>query len=178
MESIDDLLSQLKSQYDAPPPASADPPVQPANSLDGLLAQLQNEYSERSQPTSSIPPLPSPTPLPPLPSPTSSLAVPDNPLLDQLKAEYTQKDREEAEARQQQEAAERRQQEHLRQLQRDALRQNAQAWLKKLDRLSSEGLWFVDFAKDYSSEVDAAIDYLAALQELCILDCRRNDVRN
>jgi hypothetical protein len=27
-------------------------------------------------------------------------------------------------------------------------------------------LWFVDFAKDYSSEVDAAIDYLAALQEL------------
>jgi hypothetical protein len=167
MESIDDLLSQLKAQYKPAPPAADSPPTaQPETSLpnpspsaegntgnvDGLLAQLQAEFVA-SPPAANLP-----ANLP--------VAASDLPLLTELKAEYVQKDRLEAEKRQQQEEAERLERERQRQKQRDALRQEAQAWLKKLDRFSGEGLWFRDFAKDYPSEVEAAIDYLEAMKEL------------
>ncbi len=38
--------------------------------------------------------------------------------------------------------------------------ERAKAWLKELDSLSGEGLWFKEFAKHYASELDAALDYL------------------
>ena len=40
----------------------------------------------------------------------------------------------------------------------------AQTWLKELDPLSNEGMWFTDFADGYESRLDAAIDYLMALE--------------
>ncbi|MEG4495902.1 hypothetical protein QUB05_01320 [Microcoleus sp. F10-C6] len=41
----------------------------------------------------------------------------------------------------------------------------AQVWLKKLDKNSDEGYWFDQFAFKYSSRIDAAIDYLQAVNE-------------
>lgn len=40
----------------------------------------------------------------------------------------------------------------------------AQTWLKQLDPLSNEGMWFTEFADGYESRLDAAIDYLMALE--------------
>jgi len=40
----------------------------------------------------------------------------------------------------------------------------AQTWLKELDPLSNEGMWFTEFADGYESRLDAAIDYLMALE--------------
>ena len=41
----------------------------------------------------------------------------------------------------------------------------AQVWLKKLDKDSDERYWFDQFAFKYSSRIDAAIDYLQAVNE-------------
>jgi hypothetical protein len=41
----------------------------------------------------------------------------------------------------------------------------AQVWLKKLDKNSDEGYWFDQFAFKYSSRIEAAIDYLQAVNE-------------
>lgn len=38
----------------------------------------------------------------------------------------------------------------------------AKQWLKELDPLTTEGIWFTDFARNYSSLLEAAIDYLEA----------------
>lgn len=50
------------------------------------------------------------------------------------------------------------------QTRRQKVRQ-AQVWLKKLDKNSDEGYWFDQFAFRYSSRIDAAIDYLQAVNE-------------
>jgi hypothetical protein len=39
--------------------------------------------------------------------------------------------------------------------------QKAQHWLKELDPLSGEGIWFAELAKHYPSDLDAAIDLFA-----------------
>ncbi|WP_293133920.1 MULTISPECIES: hypothetical protein [unclassified Microcoleus] len=41
----------------------------------------------------------------------------------------------------------------------------AQVWLKNLDKNSDERYWFDQFAFKYSSRIDAAIDYLQAVNE-------------
>ncbi|MES1023659.1 hypothetical protein ABN584_12260 [Gloeocapsa sp. BRSZ] len=66
-------------------------------------------------------------------------------LLNEVKADYAQKERE----LEQQKAKER--------------YRRAIAWLKTLDPLSSEGLWFEQFATKYPSKVAAAVDYLRSL---------------
>ncbi|MCS6959556.1 MAG: hypothetical protein RMK91_05845 [Pseudanabaenaceae cyanobacterium SKYGB_i_bin29] len=38
--------------------------------------------------------------------------------------------------------------------------EKAKAWLKNLDRPSEDGIWFEEFAKHYSSELEAAIAFL------------------
>jgi len=86
----------------------------------------------------------------------------------------------EEQARQQQLAEERRQQEleaqrqreweaeqrRLQQLeeQRKADRlKKAETWLKELDPNSDEGFWFESFAVNYPSKLDAALEYLDAM---------------
>ncbi|MCA1904210.1 MAG: hypothetical protein LDL47_05155 [Cyanobacteria bacterium KgW148] len=53
--------------------------------------------------------------------------------------------------------------EELKTIAKDLIKQKtdrAKEWLKELDPLSSEGLWFKEFAKHYPSELEAALDYL------------------
>lgn len=42
----------------------------------------------------------------------------------------------------------------------EMLAKTATAWLEKLDPLCGEGLWFSEFAKNYTSRLEAAIDLL------------------
>ncbi|NEO84114.1 MAG: hypothetical protein F6J87_07650 [Spirulina sp. SIO3F2] len=44
------------------------------------------------------------------------------------------------------------------------IEQRAQVWLDELDPYSDEGLWFTEFAEDYPSALDAAIEYLRSLE--------------
>lgn len=55
--------------------------------------------------------------------------------------------------------------EQLRQQRRAELAKQAKTWLKKLNPRSTEGQWFEEFACNYESREEAAIDYLEALEE-------------
>lgn len=131
-------------------------------SIDDLLAQVKAEYQAKPQDPSPTPPVP------PAVSPVSDgVASPGvDRLLTELGDEYREKEKAEAQERQQRQEEEQSQQEHFQKLQRQALRRDAEAWLKKLDPLSGEGLWFGEFAEGYPSRLEAAIDYLAALKEV------------
>ncbi len=54
----------------------------------------------------------------------------------------------------------------LRQQRRTALVTQAQQWLQQLNPSTEEGRWFEDFACSYESPLEAAIDYLEALQDV------------
>ena len=143
MESIDDLLAQVKAEYSDSPPN-----------------QTQSAKQQNPQPS------------PPAPSssgssttrPISSAGI--DGLLAELGSEYQEQDRLETAKQREREAQARRQQEQQRQQQRQALKQTAQTWLKNLDRHTGEGLWFTEFAQGYACELEAAIDYLEALKEV------------
>ncbi|WP_083260351.1 salt stress protein, Slr1339 family [Cyanobacterium sp. IPPAS B-1200] len=47
---------------------------------------------------------------------------------------------------------------------REELTKKAQIWLKNLNPNSDEGFWFSQFAMSYDSKLQAAIDYLNALE--------------
>jgi hypothetical protein len=56
--------------------------------------------------------------------------------------------------------------EQLKQQRRAALHSAAQTWLHQLKPNSDEGRWFAEFACNYDTKLEAAIDYLEALQEV------------
>ncbi|MGE5659350.1 MAG: salt stress protein, Slr1339 family [Actinomycetota bacterium] len=85
-------------------------------------------------------------------------------LLAEVKAEYEERDRAEALKIAQQQQAKQLQQQQLIAKQRQQQEQQALHWLHQLDPHSDEGFWFEEFAAHYSSKLEAAIDYLQALQ--------------
>lgn len=150
MESIDDLLSQIKAEYeekDNPNP----PPKQPTLKAEDIFLESS---------TSTPPPQSSWQK-----SVTSAPSAAEYNLLSEVKAEFAQKEREEELKRQEKIREEQRRQEQIKQQQRKALAKEAEVWLKKLNPRSEEGLWFEEFAYSYSSKLEAAIDYLQALKE-------------
>ncbi|GBF85708.1 salt stress protein, Slr1339 family [Aphanothece sacrum] len=54
--------------------------------------------------------------------------------------------------------------EQRRQQQKKLLTRKAQQWLADLDIYSEEGLWFEEFARTYPSKLEAALDYLAIVE--------------
>jgi hypothetical protein len=105
-------------------------------------------------------------------------------LLANLKSHYQKQDQaevlrrqhelQENERRRQQQERQRQRQEQEKQHRLEALRQQrraelagkAQKWLKQLNPKSEEGRWFDEFACGYESRLEAAIDYLEALQSV------------
>jgi len=134
------------------------------DSIEQLLAQVKAQYSETTPP----PAPPSQSSPPSFPPPqTAPLRQPQDPidsLLTEVKGQYKAQDAAAQEAQHQQLVAEQQRQAQLQQARRAALTRTAQDWLKHLDPLSTEGLWFHQFAEQYSSKLEAAIDYLAALE--------------
>jgi hypothetical protein len=148
MESIDDILAQLKSEYqekDNPGQQKKQPAVGKEKAIEPKLPNLPPPTKSRQKSF----------------SPTS----PEEALLSQMKAEFAEQDKAEELRRQEQIKEEKIRQERIKQQQREALKKEAEAWLKKLNPRSAEGLWFEEFAYSYSSKLEAAIDYLQALKE-------------
>ena len=166
MESIDRLLAELKAEYQASQKnaelksqqqVQAKAPLPPlevpsnltfktldlnlyAGAMDKDLAQIKAEYEAQNK--------------------TQEVAVPKP-----LKAEYeAQNKTQEAVSLEQQPAAKVAGPQLDVQTHRQKVRQ-AQVWLKKLDKDSDERYWFDQFAFKYSSRIDAAIDYLQAVNE-------------
>ena len=132
------------------------------DSIDKLLAQIKAEYKEsdrQEQPKKQQIPV-QPIEQPP-PQTESSL----DSLLNDIKADYEGRDRAEEQVRQEQLKAEELRKQKLKQQELEVLQQQATTWLKKLEPLSTEGLWFEKFAENYSSKLEAAIVYLQDLQE-------------
>ncbi len=127
--------------------------------IDKLLANLDN--------TVPTPPVKASTPV------TGSLDA----LLCQIKTEQTIQNQAE-ELKQQQLIQEQQQQQQLNQKlkqqrqqelknrQRQELHHAAEQWLKTLKPKSDEARWFEEFACNYESRLEAAIEYLVALQEV------------
>ncbi|MBP0027947.1 salt stress protein, Slr1339 family [Roseofilum sp. Guam] len=81
-------------------------------------------------------------------------------VLDNMRDRYIQN---RAIERQKREAAQ--QEEKKRRQQRESLKPRAREWLARLDTYSDEGFWFDSFAQGYSDRLEAALDYLQALEE-------------
>lgn len=149
MDSLDKLLADLDA-VDQPKPSSLD-----QAQTDKLLAALAAIDQSRDKPQSTE-----------QSSPKSSLSKSKDShletLLSQIKLSYEQKELEEQQEKQilfhQQQLAAQQQAEAKRKRQE----RQAQQWLKELDPLTTEGIWFTDFARNYSSLLEAAIDYLEA----------------
>ncbi len=159
MESIDRLLGELKAEYQASqkiaelktqPSVQAQAPSNPtfktsdinlsASPLDKDLAQIKAEYEAQNK--------------------AQEVA-----LQEPLKAEHQAQNKAQEVALQEPQPAEKVAGPQLEvQTHRQKVRQ-AQVWLKKLDKNSDEGYWFDQFAFRYSSRIDAAIDYLQAVNE-------------
>ncbi|MDY6936609.1 MAG: hypothetical protein SWY16_02995 [Cyanobacteriota bacterium] len=142
MESIDDLLAQVKAEY-----------------TDRAKERAETFKKQRQHPSKS-------TSNPTTPKTPPASSAPIDRLLNELGGEYQDRDRLEAAKAKEREDRERRQQEQQHQQQRQSRQQAAQTWLKNLDRYSGEGLWFTEFAQGYPSQLEAAIDYLEALKEV------------
>ena len=161
MDSIDKLLAQIKAEdQESNPPEQLKKqqiPVQPIEQthhqteldLDSLLNELEAEQRQIKQQ------------IPKPPKNEASL----NSLLSDIKADYEDRDRAEEQLRKEQLKAEELRKQLLKQQELEALQRGAIAWLKKLEPLSTEGLWFEKFASNYSSKLEAAIVYLQDLQE-------------
>jgi hypothetical protein len=159
MESIDRLLGELKAEYQASQKiaelksqasvqaqAQSNPTFKTsdinlyASPLDRDLAQIKAEYEAQNQDREAA-------------------------SLEPLKAENEAPNKAEEAASLQPQPAEKVAGPQLEvQTHRQKVRQ-AQVWLKKLDKNSDEGYWFDQFAFKYSSRIDAAIDYLQAVNE-------------
>ncbi len=135
-------------------------------SIDDLLAELKAEYQPEKPP--ALPKQPQKPVIPPIPTvPVKTSA--DKPsqtdfLLQQIKAEYEQQEKLEKLKKQEEVKQEQIKQQQILAQQKEAFTKQAEEWLKKLDTLSEEGLWFEEFAYKYPSKLEAAIDYLQALQ--------------
>lgn len=137
------------------------------NEIDKLLEQLRQEYSEAKSPDpSSSVNHPQTTPKPPIKTPTKTqnLRSQDpsgiDKLLLEVKADLEQKDIEAELERQQRAEVVAKIQAQIRAQQQQALEKKAEEWLKQLEPFSTEGLWFESFAKNYPSQLAAAIEYL------------------
>lgn len=124
--------------------------------IDKLLQELQQEYSEsKPKPQSPNPPsvevnYPKSTQFTPVTSGVDKM-------LNDIKADFEEKDL--AEKLQQQQLIE-----AEKNRQKQALEKTAKLWLEKLEPLSQEGLWFDKFAEGYPSKLAAAIEYLQGLE--------------
>jgi myo-inositol-1-phosphate synthase len=158
MESIDDLLAQVKAEYQE-------------KEL-GLQPKKQPLFQEED--LNSAPPVSSTYQSQPLQQNVLSSA--EESLLAEVKSEFEAQDiAEELRQREQLKEEQRRKEQQLREEQlkaqqrekrkREALTREATEWLKNLNPHSEEGLWFEEFSYAYPSKLEAAIDYLQALRE-------------
>lgn len=215
-KNMDDLLAQLKAEFEPQQPQSKSQPKSKANqssasnkskspppqtatqaSMEQMLGELRQELESGRGRANSTPSTSSTSPQSSASAPRQ-LSAKDaaqarqrlNALIDQDYQAQAQKreaklaeikrqaeaklaeEKRQAEAklaeekRRQQELIELQQREELRARRRqEALREEAKTWLLKLNPRSEEGKWFQEFSYSYENKLQAAIDYLEAMQE-------------
>ena len=130
------------------------------DSVDKLLEQIKAEYGQpqaaKTQPEKNAAKSFSP-------QPAKSSSIVDS-LLAEVAADFAEQDEKEELRKQQKLEQERIRQAEIKAEQLKALKMQAEAWLKKLDPFSAEGLWFEKFAQTYPSKLDAAVEYLQSNQ--------------
>lgn len=147
MESLESILSDLQGKYKDPetskhgredkttpqlPSQNNSQSIAPAtNSLDNLLNDLRNNSQSKSQ--NYVPDYQSQQVIPEVKQKTTSPVIDRD--LKQIANQQKVKAQEE-------------------------ITKTATEWLKKLDPLGGEGLWFEEFAKNYPSRLEAAIALL------------------
>lgn len=141
MDEIDKLLSKIQTDdrqsAKLPKQQPKAPPIQPTSDIDRLLAEVQVDLNTLPTASKSLK--------------NDSLEI--DSILSQVKADREEQDRVQSQNEQQ-----RLQAEKLKQI--EALKLHAKTWLKQLDPLSTEGLWFERFAEGYPTKLEAAINYL------------------
>ncbi|MBE9221753.1 hypothetical protein IQ215_03495 [Cyanobacterium stanieri LEGE 03274] len=157
-DPIDSVLASLTNQYQKKSTPKKD------NQSENLLADIEAQFKQKKAP--------------PRPSPKSSgvddaLASLTQNLQSKIKPreqisnhDFEEIKRQELEA-QRKAKAEARKKEELAKAEakkREELTIKAQRWLKNLNPNSDEGFWFSQFAMSYDSKLQAAIDYLKALE--------------
>ena len=175
-------------------PEHTAPFIKKANSIDDLLDDLgvaaQSSTPPSPPPFSTVrdsspysPSAPSSSVSMPSPSVPANKTTATDSVLNQVKQHYVaeeaerERQRQEAleadrrlqqqlaeQARQQQIIEARRQQELEEQRKAERLK-NAETWLNDLDPNSDEGFWFESFAINYPSKLEAALDYLDAMEQ-------------
>jgi hypothetical protein len=149
MDEIDKLLSQIKADYQETPKTPKQPknsPTQPTTDINNLLTEVKGNYSNRQLTSKSS---------------TNNPSAIDS-ILSQVKANYDAQDKARSplalHSVQSQLEQQQLETEKLKQI--ETLKLRAKDWLKQLDPLSTEGLWFERFAEGYPTKLEAAINYL------------------
>ncbi|NJL09568.1 MAG: hypothetical protein HC908_03345 [Calothrix sp. SM1_7_51] len=134
------------------------------DAIDKLLNELkaESENSGKSQKQQSS----SPTTKPFVVLNQKSTAGSMDNLLAEIKSDYEEQDKAEELQTQQKVEQEKIRLEQLKLENLSVLKKQASYWLEQLDPFSSEGLWFERFAENYSSKLEAAIEYLQINSEV------------
>ncbi len=140
MADIDDLLNELKEEYETgrtPSPSPPSPKIksQSSDSINQLLDDIKEEIAQPPKLDVEVKPVKTESPKPDDLSQNLHIVI---------RAEDEQKKE---------------------QRRRESLKQKAHQWLAKLDPTSDEGMWFEEFSYSYDSKLEAAITYLEALRE-------------
>jgi hypothetical protein len=177
MDEIDRLLSNLTpdATQKLPKPEVKASPTPAARSTTGSIDQLLErlgepqkqqvrdallESSRSTHPSVLATPVATPSSIPKKTVPELQAYATEQTAIAQAEQQA-----EIAEAKHQEQLKQQRQQE-LRSKRQQELRSQAQQWLDNLDIKSPEGRWFEEFGCHYDSQLEAAIAYLEALQEV------------
>jgi hypothetical protein len=162
--SLDDALAQIKkdTQDETPKQPKKERSSNQSNNpaIDSLFNNLKTDFAIKKTNASNAD-----ISFPTIQQPQQNKIEIDN-LLTQIKAESQKQKTIATKQTNTQNIAEIQKQELNAQKQRRLNLQQAETWLKNLDSNSEEWLWFEQFAYSYESKVEAAIDYLKALDRL------------
>ena len=114
----------------------------PSTPIDDVLSQFKSQRQEKTQ----------------------AQDQPSDDLFSQLRHKHESQKEKPSDYSPRQYVDEIRKAEYRKQRQEKQLIAQAQKWLKELQPYSDEGVWFAQFAESYPSRLEAAIDYLKALQ--------------
>jgi hypothetical protein len=169
MNEIDDLLSQIKTEYESERQPQKSLPTNPKpqqeeqnNSLlDNLLAEVKHEVEERgTKPKQDLS-----FDLYERPKKDIVTSRSQSDLISQVQQEFQEKEKIEQQRKQQQLQEEKQRQQQQERRRRQDLEKQAKEWLKNLKPNSDEGVWFEEFSYTYESRLEAAIDYLQAMRD-------------
>lgn len=141
--SSQDLLTEIESKFEQQQSKKNQKKVNSSN----LLTDIEKEFQQKKS-SSNI-------------NQKSTIAEQN---LDNIAQTYAKKQAEIKQQNKTENLEEIRRKELEKQRQEKQLIRQAEQWLKNLDPYSDEGFWFEQFALSYASKLEAAIDYLRALQ--------------